>query len=30
MNFKKVGFNRIRKYGKENPKAIKEKIKNIF
>ena len=29
-NLKKLGLNKIKKYGKENPRAINEKIKIIF
>ena len=29
-SLKRLGLNKIKKYGKENPKAINEKIKSIF
>ena len=29
-NLNRLGLNKIKKYGKENPKAINEKIKSIF
>ena len=29
-NLKKLGLNKTRKYGKENPRAIKRKIKSMF
>ena len=29
-SLKRLGLNKIKKYGKENPRAINEKIKSIF